>query len=474
MAKKNNRVSNKIRALTHEIKDATQGDNRPQPRLPISARIVLGLLGLILIGTALFMLPWVSTGDPLTFREAIFTSVSALTVTGLSIISAGADLNLFGQIILLILIQFGGMGYMFIATLLMVFIGRRVNILDRLAVTNSIGLDSPAEILHILRHVVYGILAIEGAGTVALFVHWRINDIVPESDALFMAIFHSISAFCNAGFDLFGNDALYPTGTPKDNITLIILGTIIFTGGLGIPVLSELFARSHYRRWSLHTRVTAVLIAFLVLVGWLFTFIAETTGNGVLINAPLDQQLVQTWFHSISSRTAGFAAFDQFGDITPATQVLTIVLMFIGCAPASMGGGITTGTFAVLWIAMYNYTRGRFTVHVWQRSLSPSIVRRAGAVLTISIGLVLGTTFMILLTHPNTTVDQVLFEVVSAFATCGLSLDFTSELNNFGLFMIGVMMVWGRLGALTIVTAIVQSTHKNSPIKYPEEALLIG
>lgn len=451
---------------------STQG--KQHFHLPVSARIVLGLFGLILIGTFLLMLPFMATGESLTFQEAIFTAISALTVTGLSIIVAGSDLTLTGQITLLILIQFGGVGYMVIATLIMRFIGRRVFVLDRLALTNSIGLDSPQEIMHVLGHVIKGILLIEGVGAAALFAHWNLSEAIPQGNIVFMAIFHSISAFCNAGFDLFGNTQIYPSGMPKDPVTLIILGIIIFMGGLGIPVLSELFARGHYRRYSLHTRVTMLVISILVLAGWLFTFLAETTGNGVLVGAALGDQLVETWFHSISSRTAGFAAFNRFSSITPATQVLTLMLMFIGCAPASMGGGITTGTFSVLWVAMYNYVRGRPAVQIWQRTISETTVRRAGAVLTISLGLVLLSTFLILLTHPQATMGEVAFEVVSAFATCGLSLDFTRHLNSFGLTIIAIVMIWGRLGALTIVSAVIQATHRPSPLKYPEETLLIG
>lgn len=464
------RFRKKKSLLKHGYSDQTSG----QARLPISARILLGLLALISIGTMLLMLPFMSPGQSLTFKEAIFTAISALTVTGLSIISAGSDLTMIGQIVLLLLIQLGGVGYMFIATLIMRFIGRRVFVLDRLALTDSIGLDTPAEIMHVLRHVIRGIVVIEGLGAVALYAHWRINEVVPAGKVLFMAIFHSISAFCNAGFDLFGVPELYPNGPPKDNLTLIILGVIIFIGGLGIPVLSEIFAGSHYKRWSLHTRVTAIVITGLLLSGWLFTFLAETGPNGVLLNAGMGQRIIQTWFHSVSSRTAGFAAFDNFGGITPATQMLTIILMFIGCAPASMGGGITTGTFAVLWIAVANYTRGRSNVHVFQRAISGTTVRRAGSVLTISVGLVVTATFLIALTHPDASLGAAFFEVVSAFATCGLSLGFTGELNNFGLSVIAVMMVWGRLGALTIVSAILQAGGTTDAISYPEESLLIG
>ena len=455
------------------VKRVSDRPNQPY-RLPVSARIVMGLMGLIAVGTLLLMIPAMSTEAPLTFREAIFTSISALTVTGLSIITAGTDLTRTGQIVLLLLIQFGGVGYMVIATLIMRFIGRRVFVLDRIALSNSIGLDSPEDIMHVLRHVIRGIIVIEVVGAVVLYLHWSLNSIVPQSDVIFLAVFHSISAFCNAGFDLFGNASLFPSGMPKDNLTLLILGTIIFIGGLGIPVLSEFFANHHFKRWSLHTRVTMLVVTGLVLFGWVFTFWAEAGALGVLHDAGLGKQLARSWFHSISSRTAGFAAFDSFDQIRPATQILTICLMFIGCAPASMGGGLTTGTFAVLWAAVLNYTRGHSEVRVMERRVSRGTVRRAGSVLTISIGLVMGATFFILLTHPTATVDQVLFEVVSAFATCGLSLDFTGQLNNFGLGVISVMMIWGRLGALTIVTAIMQTSRQDSGVRYPEETLLIG
>lgn len=450
------------------------GEGKPKNiHLSISARIIIGLVFMIALGSVLLWLPPMGANGGLTIGEALFTATSALTVTGLSTISAAQDLSFAGQITLLGLIQVGGVGYMFVAALIMRLLGRKLFIVDRLALSNSIGLGTPEAILQILRRVLIGIFVIEGVGTMLLYFYWSAAGIVTQRP-FFMALFHAVSAFCNAGFDLFGHPELFPTGLPKDNISLILISLLIIFGGLGIPVLSELVTLKQIKRFSLHTRVTLVVIAILIAVGWVATFVAETGPAGVLATHSTGDQIVQAWFHSISSRTAGFAGFENFVSIRPATQILTIVLMFIGCAPASMGGGITTGTFAVLGITLSNFVRGKDHVHVWDREISYQTIRRAASVLTISVGIVMLATFLILITHPYDDIGPVLFEVVSAFATCGLSLGITESLNGFGKTIIAIMMIWGRLGALTIVIAVGQVTASHDLVRYPEEQLLIG
>ena len=447
------------------------GDRRVRYRFSTAARVVLGLVILMVLGTLALMIPWMGKTRPLTFMEAFFTATSALTVTGLSTLTISRDLSFLGQFVLLGLIQVGGVGYMFVASLAMRIIGRRLYILDRLALSSSLGLDTPETILKILKQSFYGILLIEGAGMLLLFFHWGFSGLVDEPNLLFYALFHAVSAFCNAGFDLFTGLPQYD-GLPRDNFTLIILGSLIFWGGLGIPVLTELLRWQKKRRFSLHTQVTLVTVGILVLVGWVGTFAAENS-RGVLTDAPLLSSLVQTWFHSIASRTAGFAGLPNFTQISPATQLLTMVLMFIGCAPASMGGGITTGTFSVLGLALWNYAKGQTTVQVARRSISVMTVRRASAVLTVSVGLVMLSTFLILLTN-DLPLGAVLFEVISAFATCGLSLGLTGQINPFGLVVLCIVMAWGRLGALTIVVAVAQNPNPVQLVQYPEEQILIG
>jgi trk system potassium uptake protein TrkH len=439
-------------------------------RIPIALRLVLGLAASIAGGTLLLMLPIMASGTTLTPMQAFFTATSALTVTGLSVIHAGTDLTFIGQITLLGLIQFGGVGYMFAASLTLRLLGRRLSLIDRLALSSSLGLSKPQAIQQIFQWVLIGILLIEGTGVLLLYIHWRVNGIVPGDKLLFYAIFHAVSAFCNAGFDLF--TAVSPNGIPTDSITLLIFGTLIIMGGLGIPVLSELLSRKR-RRMSLHTKLTLSLVVVLTLFGWFAILLPEMNG-GTLVERPLSQQIGQALFQSISTRTAGFAALPAFETMWPETSLVMIMLMFIGSAPASMGGGINTGTFAVLVLGLWGYARGLPTAQLGDRTISPETVRRAGAILTISIVLVMLATWIVLTAH-DLTFNQALFEVVSAFATCGLSLGITGSLNTVGQLVIILMMFWGRLGALTIVIAIAQRGAGNKQVlTYPEEPVLIG
>ncbi len=436
--------------------------------MPAALRLVIGLAILVATGTLVLMLPGIGAERPLQWNEALFTAVSALSVTGLSIITPVSDLSLAGQIVLLLLIQIGGVGFMVMAVIVFQLLGRRITLTDRLALTDSMGLLVPGAIVQLVQRVLLTVLLIESIGAALLWIHWR--DMLGPERALFYAIFHSVSAFCNAGFDLFNGLPHHPYGIPNDSVTLAILGTLIFLGGLGIPVLAELL--TFWRiRFSLHTRITLTVVITLVLIGAGGLFLTEQQPGHPLANEPLDRQFALALFQSISTRTAGFSAFQPLDDLSPAGRLLTIVLMFIGCAPASMGGGITTGTFAVLMLAVGAYARGLPSPQVGGRTLAPQTVRKAAAILTISLMVALTATWLILVTH-ETSLDDALFEVVSAFATCGLSLSLTGELNIFGQLVICVMMFWGRLGALTLVVALAH--QRPQLVAYPEEQVLIG
>lgn len=439
-----------------------------QRPMPAALRLVIGLALLVAAGTSILMLPWMGAERPLTWNEALFTAVSALSVTGLSIITPIYDLSLAGQIVLLLLIQIGGVGFMVVAVIVFQLLGRRITLTDRLALTDSMGLLVPGAIVQLVRRVLLTVLLLEAIGATLLWIHWR--DMLEPERALLYAIFHAVSAFCNAGFDLFTGLPDYPYGIPNDSITLAILGSLIFLGGLGIPVLAELL--TFWRiRFSLHTRITLTVVIILVSIGAGGLFLTEQQSGHLLEREPLDRQIALALFQSISTRTAGFSALQPLDEMSPAGRLLTIVLMFIGCAPASMGGGITTGTFAVLMLAVGAYARGLASPQIGGRTLSPQTVRKAAAILTVSLFVVLTATWLILVTH-EATLDDALFEVVSAFATCGLSLTLTGELNLFGQLVICVMMFWGRLGALTLVVAL--ANQRPQLVAYPEEQVLIG
>jgi trk system potassium uptake protein len=438
--------------------------------VPIAIRIVGGLALLAGIGTVLLLLPGVSTTHPLTLQQALFTSVSAVSVTGLSVITPAQDLTWFGQAVLLVLIQMGGVGFMVVTILILRALRRPINLVDRLALRESLGLPEKHSFAPIVRRVILSVFIVEGLGACLLWLTWR--EQLGNGRAVWYGLFHAVSAFCNAGFDLFSGLARYPYGLPRDWHTLTIMGTIIVLGGLGFPVLADVVTWRARRRLSLHSRLTLGMAAVLIVVGALGIFIAESGGHGTFSQLDVAHRWLYATFQSISMRTAGFSALGDLSMLTPASQILTVGLMAVGTGPASMGGGITTGTVVVLALLTWSYARGGYAVQVSGRTLPVETTRRAAAVLAVSVSVIIIATWLVLITNPAT-LDQALFEVVSAFATTGLSLDFTGQLNSIGLVIIMVMMFWGRLGTLALILALARQ-RPPSALGYPEEEVLIG
>ena len=448
-------------------------------RMPVPLRLLIALAGLIAIGTGLLLLPCMTT-QRISLIEALFTSTSASAVTGLSVLTTSTAFTRLGQWVILLLMQFGGLGFLVTIVLTLRLLGRRISLVDRLAVSSSLGLASPKDILQILGRTVVFMLAVEGLGTLILWAHWRLSGIVPAGDAAFYAIFHAVAAFCNAGFDLFAGLPRYPAGLPADPISLLTLGFLVIIGGLGIPVYMEMLHRRSARkqigrplRLSLHTRLALWSALILILLGWLGLLISEYRHSGVLSELPFIERVLHAWFQSVATRTAGFTSLSDFANLHEASRLLIICLMFIGSAPASMGGGITTGTFSVLVIAMWSLARGYDTVRVGQRAIPSAMVWRAITVLIISLGTVIIGTWLLLISQ-DLAFSPALFEVVSAFSTTGLSLGVTGQLNTFGRLVIIVMMFWGRLGAITIMLALLKRGTRESLAKYPEEIVLVG
>jgi trk system potassium uptake protein TrkH len=441
-------------------------------RVPISFQLVTGLFLLIIIGTGLLLLPGM-TNEPISFFTALFTATSAATVTGLNLVTTATTFTLPGQIVILFLVQIGGVGL--IVTIMFFFriLGRQIGLMDRLAVTSALRLDSPAKIISVVIRVVIGMLIFEMLGALALGIHWLAAGIVPESSIFFYSIFHSVVSFCNAGFDLFTGLPQYPNGIPLDSITLIIMGILIIAGGLGIPVYFDLLHQFGRRGFSLHTRITLITSLILIFVGWVGFLISEYRLGGVLTGLDFGPRVVQTWFQSVSARTAGFQGFTFFNDISQSSILLLIFLMFIGTGPASAGGGITTGTFSVIYLAFISYARGLDKIRAGRRTIPFKQLGRAGVIFSVSITLVAITTWLILLTN-SFSVGDVLFEVVSAFSTTGLSLGITSSLNKFGQSILILVMFCGRLGAFTIMMALLDKEPRQNLVDYPEESVLLG
>lgn len=454
-------------------------DVQRKRRVPVPLRLLAALATLTAAGTALLLLPWATT-QPIGFMDALFTSASASAVTGLSVVTTSTTFTRLGQWVLLGLMQLGGLGFVVVVVLTLRLLGRQVSLMDRLAVSSSLGLAGPRAILQVLVRTVVGMLVIEGVGALILAVHWWMRGIVPAGDAAFYGLFHAVAAFSNAGFDLFGGLPQYPQGVPSDPVTLLTMGSLIILGGLGIPAFMEMLHRwevrgvnRRRRRLSLQTWLTLWCALILIMVGWIGLLIGEYRQSGLLSGLSLGDRLVQAWFQSVTARTAGFTTLSDLAQLHEGSRLLLICLMFIGSAPASMGGGITTGAFSVLVVAMWCLVRGDNTVHARGRTISMATLWRAVAVLLISLGVVTVTTWLLLVTQ-NLDFSTVLFEVVSAFSTTGLSLGLTPQLDTLGRLVIIALMFWGRLGAITIMLILLQRGPRERLIEYPEETVLVG
>jgi trk system potassium uptake protein TrkH len=447
--------------------------------LPVPLRLVTALATLIGIGTGLLLLPW-STTQHISFMDALFTATSASAVTGLTVLTTSTAFTRLGQWVILLLMELGGLGFLVVTVLTLRLLGRRISLVDRLAISSSLGLASPRAILKVIGRTVVFMLAVEGIGMAILWVHWSLSGIVPAEDAAFYALFHAVAAFCNAGFDLFNGLPGPPRGVLSDPVSLLTLGGLVIVGGLGIPVYMELLHRrtarregKQLRRLSLQTRLALWSAVALILAGWAGLLISEFRHPGVLADIPFGERVLQTWFQSVAARTAGFPGFTDFANINEASRLLLMVLMFIGSAPASMGGGITTGTFSVLMVAVWSFARGYERVQAGQRTISMAMLWRAVTVLVISLGVVMIATWLLLLSQ-SLDFSPALFEVVSAFSTTGLSLGATGQLNTVGRLLIIAIMFWGRLGAITIMIALLKRGTRERLKQYPEETVLVG
>ena len=441
-------------------------------RIPAALELVLGLAALITIGAVLLLLPGAAT-RPLTPMEAFFTSTSASAVTGLSLFPVSTTLTFWGQLLLLLLAQVGGVSLIVMVGLVAYLLGFQITLTSRMAVTSSLGLDSPHQIVRIMVRTVAAMLAIEGVGALFLGLHWWWAGIVPPNQVAFYAIFHAVMSFCNAGFDLFSGLPQYPNGIPSDPLSLLIMGILIILGGLGIPVYSSFLMLKRRGRLNLHAWVTLSVSAGLIMAGWLGLLATEYRQGGVLDDLPFLERVTLAWFQSVSARTAGFASLPGFSEMRYDSILLLITLMFIGTAPASTGGGITTGTFALLWWAVLSYARGYSKVRIRNRTLPDHLIQRALVVFMLSLTLVIGASLLILATS-SFSLSQVIFEVVSAYSTTGLSLGITAQLNDFGRLVLIATMFCGRLGAITVMIALLGQEPRQKLIDYPEESILIG
>ena len=428
----------------------------------------LGLVGglgvLVIVGTILLLLPISGARRPLTLNEAFFTTVSAVSTTGLTIITPSRDLSTFGQVVLMLLMQLGGIGFMVMAITVFRLAGKHVTFAERLTLRDSLGLILTTQIL-------VAVLLVEALGALLLWINW--TRFYGADRAAYYAVFHAISAFTNASFDLFSNTPISSARFPTDAFTLLTLSSLIFLGGIGIPVVSDVLQYRHRRRFSLHTRLTLVTAAALILFGTVLFFLTELKFRSVYDQEGAARLFLLAFFHSVASRTAGFTVTEQFGQLEPANTLLLTFLMFIGASPASMGGGITTSTFAILVLAFRGFVRGEGEIVVGRRTIPLELLYKATAVLTAATVVIAVATWLLLYTQDNISLSAALIESVSAFSTTGYSLMLTPRLNLFGQLLMAGLMFFGRIGTLTIIITLARPTVPPA-VSYPEERLLIG
>ena len=436
--------------------------------------LALGFLAVILLGTVLLTLPAASrSGKGIGLFDSLFTATSAVCVTGLVAVDTGTTFSVFGQIVLLVLIQVGGLGFMVFATMIMVALGRKISIRGRMLIRESMNGASLSDLGRLTWLYLLLALAIETVGTVLLSI--RLVPLLGWKHGIWMALFHAVSAFCNAGFDLFGNYASL-TAFSGDPLVLLTVAVLIILGGLGFAVILEtLRNRQGFRSLTLHTRIVLLTTLGLVLTGTVFYWLAERSNAETLAGFGEGEKILNAFFQSVTMRTAGFNSFDlsRFRD---GSKLFSSVLMMIGASPASTGGGIKTTTFAALVLLMLSVVRGENEVNVARRRLSADIARRALAVAVLFLTtLVTGTLIISFIENGRFPLADILFEASSAMGTVGVSAIGTPNLHPASRAVLLPMMFLGRVGPLTLAFAVAKRQGRIKTLsKHPEERIMIG
>ncbi|MFB4332757.1 TrkH family potassium uptake protein [Paenibacillus lautus] len=431
--------------------------------------LVLGFAAIIFIGTGLLMLPIsTTTGEPLGFTDALFTSTSATCVTGLVVVDTGTTFSSFGEVVIMLLIQIGGLGFMTMATLFALVLKRRISLKDRLILQEAMNQSSMEGIVRLIRRVLLYSLVIEACGAVLLSIRWAFD--MPLGRAIYYGVFHAVTMFNNAGFDLFG-DFRSLTGYVYDPVVNFVVMFLIVSGGIGFIVLSDLIDYRKQRRISLHSKVVLTMTAALLAVGFIVILIFEFTNPRTLGSLNWGGKFFGALFQSVTPRTAGANTIDITG-LRQATQFFIVILMFIGASPGSTGGGIKTTTFTIMVGAVIAMMRGREDIVMFRYRLAQERVLKALTIALLALLLVL-TVSMILSTTEEGDFLEILFETTSAFGTVGLSMGLTPDLTVFGKILISLTMFAGRLGPLTLAYALGPKKGKEL-YRHPEGKMIIG
>ena len=451
--------------------------------------LLISLIGVIIIGAFLLKLP-ICNNYPIKTIDSIFVATSATCVTGLTTIVPIEQFTIIGQVILLALIQIGGIGLMTLISVVIITVGKKLNLSDRIIIKESLNQDSFRGLAKLIKKICIYTFIVEVVGAGLLAIRF-----IPDfglGKGIWYSIFHSISAFCNAGFDLLGNNSLISYS--GDWIICLTIMFLIIIGGLGFTVWDDIVTniknKKKIHNLTVHTKIVLLITAILLLMGTIFTFILECDNMQTMNGDSLGTKILKSAFQSTTLRTAGFYSIPQ-SELTSVSKLLSICLMFIGGSPASTAGGIKTVTLGVIILLVINYIKGRQEINIFSRRISTNAINRAIVVISISIFVVIMAISMLLITENfereknmdiqhsediNLYIVDIVFEVVSAFATVGLTLGITTQLSFAGKIIVILLMIIGRLGPITISIALFKKHKeaKQSKAQYPYGNILIG
>ena len=430
--------------------------------------LVLGFAALIFVGALLLMTPQAaSAGQSLSFVDALFTATSAVCVTGLVVVDTGTYFSLFGQLVIIFLIQAGGLGIVTMATLMALLIRRRINLRERLIMQEALNHMTVAGVVRMTQYIILVTLLIEFIGGTILAIR-----LYPEfgNQGVYFGYWHAVSAFCNAGFDLFGNFGSI-TRYVNDITINFTISSLIILGGIGFTVIFDVWGNRRWKKFSLHTKLVLVTTGFLLLFGTSVIFLLEINNPNTLQPLSMQGKLLGSYFQSVSTRTAGYNTVD-IGQLHDATVFFMVILIFIGASPTSTGGGIKTTTFGVIIAAVWALITGKHDAELFKRRISQPLIYKAFSVILIAATLVIFVTMMMSITEKASFL-QILFEVVSAFGTVGLTTGITPTLTEQGKIWIILTMFAGRVGPVTLALALALRTKKGK-VQYPEGKIIIG
>lgn len=425
---------------------------------------------IILLGTCLLTLPIASrSGVSCGFRPALFTATSATCVTGLVLYDTGTQWSAFGQVVIITLIEIGGLGFMSAASMVLFLFRRKLGLKQRMVMAQAMSVDDMQNVIKLQKLVIFGSLSIQACGALVMFL--RFLPVHGVGRAAAWGVFHAISAFCNAGFDILGNgDSIAAlNGDPVICITLMLL---VLVGGLGFLVWEEVARIRRFKNFSVYTKLVLLATAVLLVGGAMLILALEWRNPATLGEMPVWQKILNSFFQSVTLRTAGFASFDQAG-LTEGGKAVSIILMLIGGASGSTAGGAKVVTIMVLALFVATRLRGRTTVTVYKRSIQPEKVMDAMMIVSVMVILSIFGAVMICTTSPVSFTDG-LFEAVSALATVGVTADVTTSLSVPAQLLIILFMYFGRVGILTISLGFLMGDRAEERFQYAHTNLLIG